>query len=97
VYLDPGLGFGKNARHSYQLMARLAELSHEGVPVVVGPSRKSFIAASDKAPPAERLGGTVAACLLSVQRGASVLRVHDAFAVRQALDVARAATAGGAP
>lgn len=97
VYLDPGLGFGKNARHSYELVRRMAELSHEGVPVVVGPSRKSFLAAADAAPPGERLGGTIAACLLSVQRGASVLRVHDVFAMRQALDVARAASPiGGA-
>jgi dihydropteroate synthase len=94
VWLDPGLGFAKNARHSCELLARAAELSGEGVPVVLGPSRKSFLAAADGAPPGERLGGTIAACLLAVERGASVLRVHDVFAVRQALDVARAASPG---
>ena len=91
VWFDPGLGFAKNARHSFELLARLAELTQEGVPVVVGPSRKSFIASVDGAPPAERLGGTVAACLAAVERGARVLRVHDVRAVGQALAVARLA------
>lgn len=93
IWLDPGLGFAKNARHSYTLMARLTELTHEGVPLVVGPSRKSFLAAADRAPAGERIGGTIAACLLAAGRGAKVLRVHDVAAVRQALSVARAASA----
>ncbi len=91
VWLDPGLGFAKNARQSFELLARLSELTAEGVPVVVGPSRKSFIASVDGAPPAERLGGTVAACLAAVERGARVLRVHDVRAVGQALAVSRLA------
>jgi dihydropteroate synthase len=92
VWLDPGLGFAKNASQSLALLARLEELTQVGVPVVVGPSRKSFIASLDGAPPEERLGGTVAACMLSVSRGASVLRVHDVASIRQALAVARAAS-----
>lgn len=91
VWLDPGIGFAKNAKHSLELLRRTAELGHEGVPLVVGPSRKSFISAVDDAPPAERLGGTIAACLHAAAQGASVLRVHDVRAVRQALAVARAA------
>lgn len=91
VWLDPGLGFAKNARQSFELLARLDELAEEGVPVVVGPSRKSFIAAVDGAPAEERLGGTIAACLLAAERGARVLRVHDVRAVRQAFGVARLA------
>ncbi len=90
VWFDPGLGFNKNARHSLTLIARLHEFKSEGVPVVVGPSRKSFIASVDAAPVEERLGGTVAACLSCVARGATVLRVHDVKAVRQALAVSRA-------
>jgi dihydropteroate synthase len=89
VWLDPGLGFAKNARQSWELLRRLPELVAEGVPVVVGPSRKSFIGALDGSPPEGRLGGTIAACLLAVQRGAHVLRVHDVAAVRQALRVTR--------
>jgi dihydropteroate synthase len=90
VWFDPGLGFNKNARHSLTLIARLHEFKSERVPIVVGPSRKSFIASVDSAPADERLGGTVAACLSCVARGATVLRVHDVKAVRQALAISRA-------
>jgi dihydropteroate synthase len=90
VFFDPGLGFNKSARHSIELLRRLAEFQSEDVPIVVGPSRKSFIASVDDAPPSERLGGTIAACLAAVERGASILRVHDVQPVRQALAVARA-------
>jgi dihydropteroate synthase len=55
---------------------------------VVGASRKSFLAAVDGAPPSERLGGSVAACLLAAARGAAIVRVHDVREVRQALRVA---------
>lgn len=91
IWLDPGLGFKKNARQSFELLSRLGELGREGAPLVVGPSRKSFLAMVDGAPPAERLGGTIAACLLAVEHGAAVLRVHDVAPVRQALGVARLA------
>lgn len=89
VWLDPGLGFAKNARHSFELLRGLSRLAGEGVPVVVGASRKSFIAALDGAPAEKRLGGSVAAALMAVELGASVLRVHDVHDVRQALLVAR--------
>lgn len=85
VWLDPGIGFAKNASQSWELLRRLPELAAEGVPIVVGPSRKSFIGSLDGSRPEDRLGGTIAACLLSVQRGAHVLRVHDVASVRQAL------------
>ncbi len=87
VYFDPGLGFAKNAQQSYTLLARLAEFQGEGL-MVVGASRKSFLASVDGAPPEERLGGSVAACLLAAERGAAILRVHDVREVRQALRVA---------
>lgn len=87
VYFDPGLGFAKNADQSYALLAHLAEFQSEGV-VVVGPSRKSFIAAVDGTPPEQRLGGSVAASLLAAARGAAIVRVHDVREVRQALRVA---------
>lgn len=92
IWFDPGLGFNKNARHSLTLIARLREFDSAG-PIVVGPSRKSFIASVDAAPADERLGGTVAACLSCVARGATVLRVHDVKAVRQALAISRAVSA----
>jgi len=86
VYFDPGLGFAKNAQQSYTLLARLSEFQSEGL-MVVGASRKSFIASVDGAPPEERLGGSVAACLLAAARGAAIVRVHDVREVRQALRV----------
>jgi dihydropteroate synthase len=87
VYFDPGLGFAKNARQSFALLAGLARFRSEG-PIVVGPSRKSFIASLDGAPPSERLGGSVAAAMLAAARGATIVRVHDVREVRQALSVA---------
>lgn len=87
VWFDPGIGFGKNARQSFELLRRLAEFRDLGVPMVVGASRKSFIRAVDDVGPEERLGGTIAACLWCAAHGADVLRVHDVRAVRQALSV----------
>lgn len=87
IWFDPGVGFAKNARQSLELMRRLGELRDLGVPLVVGASRKSFIRAVDDVGPEERLGGTIAACLWCAAQGASVLRVHDVRAVRQALSV----------
>jgi len=99
IYCDPGLGFGKSARQSLALLRGLARFKSENVPLVVGPSRKSFLAvaagADVRALPAEgRLPATIAACLLAVERGASVLRVHDVGEVAQALQVARAVNLG---
>jgi dihydropteroate synthase len=98
VYFDPGLGFAKNARQSYALLAQLASFQSEGL-VVVGPSRKSFLADADGTPPDQRLGGSVAACLLAAARGAAIVRVHDVPEVRQALRVVAVverASSGGA-
>lgn len=93
IWFDPGIGFAKSSRHSLELLRRLDEFRDLGVPIVVGASRKSFICAVDDAPPAARLGGTLAACLWSAARGASVLRVHDVREVRQALALTRELTA----
>jgi dihydropteroate synthase len=94
IWFDPGLGFNKNARQSFELLRGLSRFRAVGTPVVVGASRKSFIAAVDRKPPEERLGGSIAAALLAVERGASVLRVHDVAEVHQALVVARAIQGG---
>jgi len=89
ILFDPGLGFAKNGSHSLELLSRLSDFRCLEVPIVVGPSRKSFISRVDPSPPERRLGGTIASCLVAVRRGASVLRVHDVQTVRQALLVAR--------
>jgi dihydropteroate synthase len=91
MIMDPGLGFAKSARHSSDLVARLAELvAMVGVPVAIGASRKSFLKLADPdAEPAQRLGASVAVALVSVARGAQVLRVHDVAVTRQAIDATR--------
>ncbi|MCC6648198.1 MAG: dihydropteroate synthase [Polyangiaceae bacterium] len=87
VLLDPGLGFHKSARHSYAVLARLPSLVGLGAQVVVGASRKSFLARDVGGSPTSRLGGSVAAALAAARAGAAVVRVHDVHATRQALAV----------
>jgi dihydropteroate synthase len=97
LVMDPGFGFAKNARHSLELLARLGEVVRAlGVPVAVGASRKSFLAVADPdAPPAERLGASLAAAVHAARAGAAILRVHDVRATRQAVDLA--SRLGGRP
>jgi dihydropteroate synthase len=90
VWLDPGIGFGKSAEHNLELLGRLDELSTLGRPLVVGPSRKSFIGSIDGSGARERLGGTIASSILAAAAGAAVLRVHDVAEMAQALRVATA-------
>ena len=96
IWIDPGVGFAKTAAQSVELVARTAELVATGQPVLVGTSRKSFIAelapAPDGArpPPMERDGGTAATVVAAVLAGARGVRVHDVAAMRQAVRVAEA-------
>lgn len=90
VWVDPGIGFSKPARHSMVLLGAMGALGALGHRVLVGASRKSFIAAAHDAPAERRLGGTVAACLAAARAGAHALRVHDVEVVVQALAVANA-------
>jgi dihydropteroate synthase len=90
IWLDPGIGFGKTAAHNHELLRRLAELRGLGRPLVIGTSRKSFIAAGDGSATGDRLGGTIASSVLAAAEGADVLRVHDVAEVGQALSVATA-------
>jgi len=88
VVLDPGIGFGKSANDSYRLIEGLGEFSALGRPLVVGPSRKSFMALAGQKDPEERLEGTLAACTVATLSGADYLRVHDVGAVSRAVAVA---------
>jgi dihydropteroate synthase len=89
--VDPGIGFGKTVAHNLTLLKRLDAFRSLGKPILVGPSRKSFIGALlERLPPAERLEGTVAACVMAVVAGAHIVRVHDVAAVRRAVRVAEA-------
>lgn len=101
ILLDPGIGFGKTIEHNLELLARLHELGSLGRPLVVGTSRKTFLgklaAHGHDAPvpgPRDRLPGTIATCVLALERGASVFRVHDVAPVRDALTVATATLTG---
>jgi dihydropteroate synthase len=86
--VDPGFGFGKTYEHNLELMRDIDRFLDLGVPVVVGPSRKSFIGtALGDAPVAERLEGTIGAAAWMAGRGAHVVRVHDVGPVVRALRV----------
>ena len=88
LIIDPGVGFGKTLAHNLDLIANLDRLAALGPPVLLGVSRKRFIAAIDRqGPAAGRLGGSIAAALAGAARGAAILRVHDVAATRQALSV----------
>ncbi len=90
IWLDPGIGFGKNLDHNLELLRRLGELRELGRPLVVGASRKSFIGKIDGSTVEDRLGGTIASSLLAAAEGADVLRVHDVAEAAQAAKVANA-------
>jgi len=94
IVLDPGLGFAKTAEQSLVLLRETARFVELGRPVLVGPSRKSFLGAVLGAPPGDRLEGTLAACVIAYAGGARLFRVHDVGPVARALRVARAVAEG---
>lgn len=75
--VDPGLGFGKRLEHNLRLVRRLGELRVLGCPMLIGPSRKSFIGQVLDAPVERRLAGTAAVVALGIAAGADIVRVHD--------------------
>jgi dihydropteroate synthase len=90
IVLDPGIGFGKTAEQSMTALARLGELDVFGLPILVGASRKRFIASVSPSEPSERLAGSIAAHLIAAQKGARIIRTHDVAETLQALRVANA-------
>jgi dihydropteroate synthase len=91
IILDPGIGFGKTMEHNLKLLKRLDSLVELGFPVLVGVSRKSFLGKiTCSEDPKSRLFGTMAANVLAYERGASLFRVHDVRANKEALAVAAA-------
>lgn len=77
IILDPGIGFGKTVEQNLELLNRLDEIRALGFPVLLGPSRKSFIGYTLNLPPEQRLEGTAAAVSVGIARGADIVRVHD--------------------
>ncbi len=90
IAIDPGIGFGKTIDHNLEILRRLRELTSMGLPVLIGPSRKSFIGKVLDVPVDQRLEGTAAVIALAIANGASIIRVHD---VRSMVKVARMAEA----
>ncbi|MBI5262524.1 MAG: dihydropteroate synthase [Bradyrhizobium sp.] len=90
IVLDPGIGFGKTPEQSMMTIARLDEFRRFNLPVLVGASRKRFIASVSPSEPQQRLGGSIAAHILAAQRGAQIIRAHDVAETVQALRVAAA-------
>jgi len=85
--IDPGFGFGKTVAHNLQLLRSLQQIAAQGVPLLAGLSRKSTIGALTGRSAGERMVGSVAAALIAAQNGATILRVHDVAATRDALAV----------
>jgi len=96
IVIDPGIGFAKRAEHSLIALRHTAALRSLGLPILVGPSRKSFIGAVLDLPADQRLEGTGAAVAAAVMGGAHILRVHDVGPMRRTADMAAAIRDEGA-
>jgi dihydropteroate synthase len=90
IVLDPGIGFGKTIDHNLEILARLDEFRSLGRPLLIGPSRKSFIGQVLGLPVEERLEGTAAAAAVGILNGASIIRVHDVRAMNRVARMAKA-------
>ena len=93
LLLDPGFGFGKNLSHNYELLARLGEFQHFGLPLLVGMSRKSMVGQLLNVGPTERLNGSLACAVIAAMQGAQIIRVHDVKETVEALRVVEATLA----
>ncbi|MFH1045594.1 MAG: dihydropteroate synthase [Candidatus Omnitrophota bacterium] len=83
LVIDPGIGFGKTTAHNLEILNRLNELVRLGLPILVGPSRKSFIGNILKADVEQRLIGTIACVTVAILHGAHIVRVHDVKAIKE--------------
>ncbi|WP_279473556.1 dihydropteroate synthase [Aeromonas caviae] len=81
IILDPGIGFGKTVEQSLQLLDQINQFKTMGFPILIGPSRKSFIGYTLDLPPDQRIEGTAATVAIGIDRGADVVRVHDVKAI----------------
>ncbi len=95
IIFDPGIGFGKTLRHNLLIMKNLSKFGKLGIPIMVGPSRKSFINGLLNVDVSNRLEGTIASSIYSLLNGAEYLRVHDVLSVKRALTVFEAIKTAG--
>ena len=90
IIIDPGIGFGKTTEHNLQILKRLSEFKELGCPILIGPSRKSFIGNITGLAVNERLEGTLASVAIAVMNGADIVRVHDVKECKMAIKIADA-------
>ena len=91
IIVDPGIGFGKTHEQNFEIIRRLDEIKRElKKPVLIGPSRKSFIGYVLDLPPEERLEGTIAAISIGIFKGADIIRVHDVREAKRAAKISEA-------
>lgn len=90
IIIDPGIGFGKTTQHNLTILKHLASFKGFGCPILIGPSRKSFIGEITGLPVRERLNGTIAAVAVAAMNGANIIRVHDVKECRSALQIIQA-------
>lgn len=88
IMVDPGIGFGKSVENNYEIVRRLNEFRSLGCPILIGPSRKSFLGKVLNLPAQDRLEGTAAAVTACVNGGANVVRVHDGLAMKRVVVIA---------
>lgn len=94
IVVDPGIGFGKEVEHNIELLRGLSSLASLGLPILVGPSRKTFIGKVLGVGPQERLEGSLAAAVAAVLSGANMIRMHDVLEARRAVAIADAVRYG---
>lgn len=87
IIVDPGIGFGKTTQHNLSLINQLESFRELNSPILIGVSRKRMIAEITAKPPQERLAGSLAAALAAINRGASIVRVHDVGATIDAIQI----------
>ena len=87
IWFDPGIGFGKNLNQNLLIMKNIKKLRIKDCGVVLGPSRKSWISKIKNTPTNKRLGGSLASVLYSVSQGVDIVRVHDVFETKQAIEI----------
>ena len=95
IIIDPGIGFGKTLEHNLEILNRLHEFKDLGLPVLIGPSRKSFIGKITGAEPDNRIFGTAASVAIAIKNGADIIRVHDVKEMKQVIAVADAISRSG--
>jgi len=90
IMIDPGIGFGKTTEHNLLILKRLDEFKSLGYPILIGPSRKSFIGNITGLPINERLEGTITSIAIAIMNGADIVRVHDVRECKRAIQIADA-------